>query len=252
MLVTRGSDGMALFEPGRAPLHIPIHGTDEVADVTGAGDTVIATFTLALAAGATPAEAAHLANFAGGIVVMKHATATVSAEELLARRPRGRAEVREAAGKVAPLEAVRERIEAARREGKTVALANGCFDVLHVGHVRYLEGASGGGGRARGRGQRRCLGAAAEGPGAAGDAGGRTAPCSWPPCAAVDHVVVFEEDDVARLLRTLRPDVHCKGTDYTPETVPEKDVVRSYGGRVAIVGDPKDHDTRALLARIRG
>jgi rfaE bifunctional protein kinase chain/domain len=84
VLVTRGSDGMALFEPGRRALHIPIHGTDEVADVTGAGDTVIATFTLALAAGATPSEAARLANYAGGIVVMKHATATVSAEELLA------------------------------------------------------------------------------------------------------------------------------------------------------------------------
>jgi rfaE bifunctional protein kinase chain/domain len=84
VLVTRGSDGMALFEPHRPPLHIPIHGTDEVADVTGAGDTVIATFTLALAAGATPAEAARLANCAGGIVVMKHATATVSADELRA------------------------------------------------------------------------------------------------------------------------------------------------------------------------
>jgi len=84
VLVTRGSDGMALFEKGRLPEHIAIHGTDEVADVTGAGDTVIATFTLALAAGAGPAEAARLANYAGGIVVMKHATATVSAEELLA------------------------------------------------------------------------------------------------------------------------------------------------------------------------
>ena len=84
VLVTRGRDGMALFEPGQAPVHIPIHGTDQVADVTGAGDTVIATFTLALAAGARPAEAARLANFAGGVVVMKHATATVSADELRA------------------------------------------------------------------------------------------------------------------------------------------------------------------------
>jgi rfaE bifunctional protein kinase chain/domain len=84
VLVTRGSDGMALFERGRAPLHVPIHGSDEVADVTGAGDTVIAAFTLALAAGATPSEAALLANYAGGIVVMKHATATVGADELLA------------------------------------------------------------------------------------------------------------------------------------------------------------------------
>jgi rfaE bifunctional protein kinase chain/domain len=83
-LITRGSDGMALFEPGRPPLHIPIHGTDQVADVTGAGDTVIATFTLALAAGATPAEASLLANYAGGIVVMKRGTATVSAAELRA------------------------------------------------------------------------------------------------------------------------------------------------------------------------
>jgi len=82
VLITRGSDGMALFEPRRAPVHIPIHGSDEVADVTGAGDTVIATFTLALASGATPLEAALLANHAGGIVVMKRGTATVSAAEL--------------------------------------------------------------------------------------------------------------------------------------------------------------------------
>jgi rfaE bifunctional protein kinase chain/domain len=81
-LVTRGSDGMALFEPRRPTQHIPIYGSDQVADVTGAGDTVIAAFTLALAAGASPAEAAHLANYAGGIVVMKRGTATVSAAEL--------------------------------------------------------------------------------------------------------------------------------------------------------------------------
>lgn len=84
VLITRGSDGMALFEPGRAPLHLPIWGTDEVADVTGAGDTVIAAFTLALSAGATPEQAARLANYAGGIVVMKRGTATVSAAELRA------------------------------------------------------------------------------------------------------------------------------------------------------------------------
>jgi bifunctional ADP-heptose synthase (sugar kinase/adenylyltransferase) len=84
VLITRGRHGMTLFERRRPPLHIPIHGTDEVADVTGAGDTVIATFTLALAAGATPAEASRLANYAGSVVVMKHATAAVSSAELLA------------------------------------------------------------------------------------------------------------------------------------------------------------------------
>jgi len=83
VLVTRGSHGMALFEKGQPTVHIPIHGTDQVADVTGAGDTVIATFTLALASGATPREASLLANYAGGIVVMKHATATVSSKELM-------------------------------------------------------------------------------------------------------------------------------------------------------------------------
>jgi rfaE bifunctional protein kinase chain/domain len=82
VLITRGGDGMALFEPGRPVAHIPIYGTDQVADVTGAGDTVIATFTLALAAGVAPLAAAHLANYAGGIVVMKRGTATVAPDEL--------------------------------------------------------------------------------------------------------------------------------------------------------------------------
>lgn len=82
VLITRGSDGMALFEPAQATVHVPIYGTDQVADVTGAGDTVIATFTLALAAGATPVEASLLANYAGGVVVMKRGTATVSSAEL--------------------------------------------------------------------------------------------------------------------------------------------------------------------------
>jgi rfaE bifunctional protein kinase chain/domain len=90
VLVTRGSDGMALFEPRQPTLRIPIHGSDQVADVTGAGDTVIATFTLALAAGASAAEAALLANYAGGIVVMKHGTATLSAEELASAVAGGR------------------------------------------------------------------------------------------------------------------------------------------------------------------
>jgi rfaE bifunctional protein nucleotidyltransferase chain/domain len=159
--------------------------------------------------------------------------------------------LREAATKVAPLEAVHERVLSARREGKTVALANGCFDVLHVGHVRYLEGA---------RAEADVLVV-----GVNGDASVRRLKGEGRPVMpavdrallvaalrAVDHVVVFEEDDVTPLLRTLQPDVHCKGTDYTTDTVPERDVVRAYGGRVAIVGDPKDHHTRALLARVRG
>jgi rfaE bifunctional protein nucleotidyltransferase chain/domain len=159
--------------------------------------------------------------------------------------------MRRARTKVATLEAVRGHVEDARREGRTVALANGCFDVLHVGHIRYLEGA-------RREGDVLVVGVNGDasvsrlkGPGRpvmpAGDRALLVAALR-----AVDHVVVFEEDDVKGLLLALRPDVHCKGTDYTVDTVPERDVVRSYGGRVAIVGDPKGHDTRALLRRIRG
>lgn len=158
---------------------------------------------------------------------------------------------RRAEAKIAPLDVVIARLGEARAAGKTVALANGCFDVLHVGHVRYLRGA-----RAEAdvlvvgingdESVRRLKGA---GRPVLGEADRAVLVAAQ---RAVDHVVVFQEDDVEALLLALRPDVHCKGTDYTPETVPEREVVRSYGGRVAIVGDPKDHDTRKLIARIRG
>jgi rfaE bifunctional protein nucleotidyltransferase chain/domain len=130
-------------------------------------------------------------------------------------------------------------------------LANGCFDVLHVGHVRYLAGARELGdvlvvgvnsdeqvARLKGLGrpilpanERAELVAALE---------------------SVTYVTVFNEPTVAELLLALKPDVHAKGTDYTEDSVPERDVVRSYGGRVAIVGDPKDHSTSAILARLGG
>jgi rfaE bifunctional protein nucleotidyltransferase chain/domain len=159
--------------------------------------------------------------------------------------------LRKAASKIATLEEVTERVAEARRAGKTVALANGCFDVLHVGHVRYLQGA-------RAEADVLVVGVNADesvrrlkGEGRPVQPAGDRA-LLVAALGSVDHVVVFAEDDVGRLLLALRPDVHCKGTDYTPETVPERDVVRSYGGRVAIVGDPKDHDTSNLLARIRG
>lgn len=159
--------------------------------------------------------------------------------------------MRLAASKLCTLDDAKQRVAAARAENKSVAFANGCFDVLHVGHIRYLQGAREEGdllvvGINGDESVRRLKGpdrpVMPEGDRAQLVAGLR----------CVDLVVVFHEDDVARLLLELRPDVHCKGTDYTPETVPEREVVRSYGGRVAIVGDPKDHDTRALLARLRG
>jgi rfaE bifunctional protein nucleotidyltransferase chain/domain len=138
-----------------------------------------------------------------------------------------------------------------RRQGRTIALANGCFDILHVGHVRYLDGAS--------READRLVVAIND------DASVRRLKGNGRPLVpaaaraevvaalrGVDYVVVFPDQTVDRLLGMLKPDVHCKGTDYTLETVPEREAVRAYGGRVAIVGDPKDHSTRDLLARIGG
>ena len=138
-----------------------------------------------------------------------------------------------------------------RYAGRSIAFANGCFDVLHVGHARYLEGAS--------REANRLI------VGVNDDASVRALKGRGRPVmpaadraelvaafAVVDYVVVFPDRTAERLLRLVRPDVHCKGTDYTPDTVPEREVVREYGGRVAIVGDPKDHSTRDVIARIAG
>ena len=136
-----------------------------------------------------------------------------------------------------------------RAAGRTVAFANGCFDLLHVGHVRYLQGASTEADRLivavndddsvrRLKGPNRPILPA------------ETRAELVAALRGVDYVVLFPDATVERLLTMLRPDVHCKGTDYTVDTVPERDVVRAYGGRVAIVGDPKDHSTRELLGRI--
>jgi rfaE bifunctional protein nucleotidyltransferase chain/domain len=136
-----------------------------------------------------------------------------------------------------------------RAAGKTVAFANGCFDLLHVGHVRYLQGAAAEADRlivavnddrsvAGLKGQGRPIQPASERAELVAAIRG------------VDYAVVFGDPDVERLLLVLKPDVHCKGTDYTVESVPERAVVAGYGGRTAIVGDAKNHATRDLLARV--
>ncbi len=146
-------------------------------------------------------------------------------------------------------DALLARIDADRREGRSIAFANGCFDLLHVGHVRYLQGA---------RAEADRLVVAVN-----GDASVRALKGEGRPIldeaaraelvaalAAVDYVVIFNDRTVDRLLTLLKPDVHCKGTDYTVDTVPERETVRAYGGRIAIVGDPKDHATRDLLKQV--
>jgi D-glycero-beta-D-manno-heptose 1-phosphate adenylyltransferase len=152
-------------------------------------------------------------------------------------------------GEVFSREQLAERIARDRGEGRTIAFANGCFDLLHVGHIRYLQSAA--------AEADRLIVAIND------DESVRTLKGKGRPVLAaehraelvaalrgVDYVVIFPEPTVGPLLETLKPDVHCKGTDYTTDTVPERDIVRAYGGRVAIVGDPKDHSTRDLLAHI--
>jgi D-glycero-beta-D-manno-heptose 1-phosphate adenylyltransferase len=151
--------------------------------------------------------------------------------------------------KLLSLEALKPVVAALKTSGKTVVFANGCFDLLHVGHIRYLQGA-------------RKLGDALV-VGLNGDESVRRLKGPRRPLmpederaeilaamACVDYVVIFQESTVERLLTVLKPDIQCKGTDYTEATVPEREVVRSYGGRVAIVGDPKDHSTRDLIHEI--
>ena len=153
--------------------------------------------------------------------------------------------------RIAERPTLQEAIAAARKDGRRIVFCNGCFDVLHVGHVRYLTGAKALGDvlvvavnsdkqvrKQKGEGrplisqdQRAQIVASLE---------------------AVDFVVIFDEPTVEALLLALKPDIHAKGTDYTEDTVPERDVVRSYGGRVAIVGDPKGHSSSKLIEKVSG
>ena len=144
-----------------------------------------------------------------------------------------------------------KRVESARESGSRIVLANGCFDVLHVGHVRYLAGA-------RELGDILIVGinsdqqvVAQKGPGRPVLPAAERAEIVAA-LESVTYVTIFDEPTVEQLLLALKPDVHAKGTDYTTDTVPERDVVRSYGGQVAIVGDPKDHSTSEIIARLGG
>ncbi len=152
--------------------------------------------------------------------------------------------------KILTREALEQRLSERRRRGQCIVLANGCFDLLHVGHVRYLEGA-------RSEGDVLVVGVNSDASVRALKGEGRPVLGEQARAqlvaalAAVEYVVIFDEPNVEALLRALRPDVHAKGTDYTADTVPEREEAARLGVRVAIVGDPKRHSTRELHARLR-
>ncbi|HEX4825740.1 MAG TPA: adenylyltransferase/cytidyltransferase family protein [Candidatus Polarisedimenticolaceae bacterium] len=152
--------------------------------------------------------------------------------------------------KVASRAELLDRAAAWRSEGRTIALANGLFDLLHVGHLRYLEAASREADRLVVAVNADASARALKGPDRPiVPEGERAELIAGFACVAL--VTIFAETSVAALLRALRPDVHCKGTDYTSDTVPEREIARALGIRVAITGDPKDHATRDLISRIR-
>jgi rfaE bifunctional protein nucleotidyltransferase chain/domain len=158
--------------------------------------------------------------------------------------------MREASSKIVARDVLREKLAKHNRRGRRIVLANGCFDTLHVGHIRYLQGA-------RREGDVLVVGVNADS--SVGSLKGPGRPILDEDARAqlvaalrcVDYVVLFAEPTVETLLEELLPDVHAKGTDYTADTVPERAVAARLGIRVAIVGDPKDHSTRELLESIR-
>jgi D-beta-D-heptose 7-phosphate kinase/D-beta-D-heptose 1-phosphate adenosyltransferase len=245
LLITRGEHGMTLLQPDEAPLHLPTQAR-EVYDVTGAGDTVIATLAAALAAGSSLTDAVALANLAAGIVVGKLGTATVNLPELRAslkwhdHAERG----------VVSQEQLATAVATARAQGERIVFTNGCFDILHAGHVAYLE-------QAASLGERLIVAVNS-------DASVRRLKGAGRPInplhrrmavlaglSSVDWVVDFSEDTPELLLQAIRPDVLVKGGDYGPDQVVGRDIVESYGGAVQVLSKVGGASTTALVEQLR-
>ncbi|MCY1259494.1 Bifunctional protein HldE [compost metagenome] len=245
LLVTRGEHGMTLLRPGHAELHLPARAR-EVFDVTGAGDTVISTLAAALAAGEDLPQAVALANLAAGIVVGKLGTAAISAPEL--RRAVQRSEGSERG--VLGLEQLLLAIEDARAHGEKIVFTNGCFDILHAGHVAYLE-------QARQEGDRLIVAVNDDASVTRLKGAGRPINSVDRRMAvlaglgAVDWVVSFSEDTPERLLRQVRPDVLVKGGDYGVDQVVGADIVKAYGGEVRVLDLVANSSTTMIVEKIR-
>lgn len=244
LLVTLGADGMALVE-GEKPVNRIHTRAREVYDVTGAGDTVIATLAAATASGTGLSDACFVANIAAGIVVGKHQTATAAPDEIMSY-----AFGQNASEKVVTRDELIRRVAELRKAGQRIVFTNGCFDLLHVGHITYLNDA-------RGLGDVLVVGLntdrsirALKGP-------------SRPiiPEAERSHVLaalecvtfvtLFDEDTPLDLIRAVQPDVLVKGADYTREQVVGHEIVESYGGKVSLVPLVDNASTTSIIQRIK-
>ncbi len=246
VLVTRSERGLTLVRHDRAPLHLPTHA-QQVADVSGAGDTLVATFAIALAAGAPMPEAAMLANLAAGIVVGKLGTATVDHAELataLRREQLGPVDE-----KVVDWSEARVRVAGWRARGLKVGFTNGCYDLIHPGHVRLLAAARAGCDRLvvalnSDESVRRLKGP--ERP-VQNEAARSTVMASM---AAANLVVLFDQDTPGELIEALRPDVLFKGADYALDEVVGGAFVRAHGGQVVLIPLEAGHSTTGTIRRI--
>jgi D-beta-D-heptose 7-phosphate kinase/D-beta-D-heptose 1-phosphate adenosyltransferase len=245
VLVTRGKDGMSLFHPPQAPSHIAVQAR-EVYDVTGAGDTVIAVFSMAFFSGLSLLEAAQVANLAAGIVVGKMGTAVVTREELQIALQHQTPLANHKLLQRGEIVAVRQ---SQRQKGERVVFTNGCFDLLHAGHVQYLQAA-----RALGD----CLVV-----GLNADASVRQLKGPHRPIvpqaeraqvlaalACVDYITIFDEATPLELITTLQPDVLVKGGDYSAATIVGHDEVVASGGRVHIVPYVAGLSSTEIIAQI--
>ena len=247
LLVTRGDQGMTLLRPGMEELHLPARAR-EVFDVTGAGDTVIGVVAAAVAAGADLPQAVTLANIAAGIVVGKLGTAAVSAPEL-----RRAVQLEQGSERgVMSLEQLQVAVSDARSQGERVVFTNGCFDIIHAGHVGYLEQARACGDRLivavnSDASVRRLKGSGRR----INPVEGRLAVLAG--MEAVDWVVSFADDTPLGLLQVLQPDLLVKGGDYeSKEDIVGWDIVQGYGGEVRLLDRVDSLSTTAIVDRIQG
>ena len=246
LVITRSEKGMTLLANGHAPLHLPTQAR-EVFDVTGAGDTVLATLGVAIAIGVPLPDAVSLANASAGVVVSKLGTATVSAHELqyaLHRSARARS-----VG-VLDEDTLHLEIMEAKALGERIVMTNGCFDILHPGHIDYLE-------KARALGDRLIVAVNND------DSVRRLKGVGRPvnsletrmrilaSLSCVDCVVPFTEDTPERLIRRLMPDILVKGGDYTEEEVVGGEFIKAVGGEVSIIGFLQGHSTTDIINRIK-
>jgi len=245
VLVTLGENGLALIRPGSAE-HIPAVARD-VFDVTGAGDTVIAALAAGVAAGLRLEDAVRLANMAAGVVVGKAGTATVKRTELLDAIALGQARL--LSDKICTLDMLLGRVARWRSQGEVIGFTNGCFDVLHAGHVTYLQ-------KARAEADKLIVGLNSDksvrrlkGPGRPIVPQEQRA-IVLAALSSVDAVVVFDQDTPIELINAIKPEVLVKGSDYTEDRVVGAREVKSWGGRVVLVPLVEGQSTSGIVSRI--